>query len=174
MQQLNPCELRLKSSQPKAWKKIRKVGRTSSSGLRDGAQTVCLLVENKSLECGEAVAEVFPTAKYQRCRDPAKFCVKENKRLHQTILKTEKKPERKSFIMEKASKELLREFVNSQNFTSTTDIFNAMKELFSDVLQQVIEAELGEKLGYKKTSVCRWMTKIFRRKITETGTRKRA
>ncbi len=44
--------------------------------------------------------------------------------------------------MEKTSKELLREFVNSQHFTSTTDIFNALKELFSDVLQQVMEAEL--------------------------------
>ena len=53
--------------------------------------------------------------------------------------------------MEKASKEMLREFVNSQNFTSTTDIMNSMKELFSDVLQQVMEAELEEKLGYEKS-----------------------
>ena len=44
--------------------------------------------------------------------------------------------------MEKASKELLRDFVNSQHFTSTTDILNSMKDLFSDVLQQVMEAEL--------------------------------
>ena len=44
--------------------------------------------------------------------------------------------------MEKTSKELLKEFVNSQHFTSTTDIMNSMKELFSDVLQQVMEAEL--------------------------------
>ncbi len=53
--------------------------------------------------------------------------------------------------MEKASKELLREFVNSQHFTSTTDIMNSMKELFGDVLQQVMEAELEEKLGYEKS-----------------------
>ena len=46
--------------------------------------------------------------------------------------------------MEKASKELLRDFVNSQHFTSTTDIMNSMKDLFSDVLQQVMEAELEE------------------------------
>ena len=39
--------------------------------------------------------------------------------------------------MEKASKELLRDFVNSQHFTNTTDILNSMKDLFSDVLQQV-------------------------------------
>lgn len=53
--------------------------------------------------------------------------------------------------MKKASKELLREFVNSQHFTSTTEILNSMKELFSDVLQQVMEAELEEKLGYEKS-----------------------
>ena len=53
--------------------------------------------------------------------------------------------------MEKASKELLKEFVNSQKFTSTTDIMNSMKELFSDVIQQVMEAELEEKLGYEKS-----------------------
>ena len=52
--------------------------------------------------------------------------------------------------MEKTSKELLKEFVNSQQFTSTTDIMNSMKELFSDVLQAVMEAELEEKLGYEK------------------------
>ena len=45
---------------------------------------------------------------------------------------------------------MLREFVNSQHFTSTTEIMNSMKELFSDVLQQVMEAELEEKLGYEK------------------------
>lgn len=53
--------------------------------------------------------------------------------------------------MEKTSKELLREFVNNQQFTSTTDIMNSMKELFGDVLQQVMEAELEEKLGYEKS-----------------------
>ena len=53
--------------------------------------------------------------------------------------------------MEKASKELLRDFVNSLHFTSTTDILNSMKELFSDVVQQVMEAELEEMLGYVKS-----------------------
>ena len=53
--------------------------------------------------------------------------------------------------MEKTSKELLKEFVNSQKFTSTTEIMNSMKELFSEVLQQVMEAELEEKLGYEKS-----------------------
>ncbi|HOF69581.1 MAG TPA: IS256 family transposase, partial [Ruminococcus sp.] len=39
----------------------------------------------------------------------------------------------------------------NQQFTSTTDIMNSMKELFGDVLQQVMEAELEEKLGYEKS-----------------------
>lgn len=53
--------------------------------------------------------------------------------------------------MEKTSKELLKEFVSSQHFTSTTDIMNSMKELFSDVLQTVMEAELEDKLDYEKS-----------------------
>lgn len=55
--------------------------------------------------------------------------------------------------MEKASKELLQEFVNSQHFTSTMDTMNSMKELFSDVLQQVMEAELEETPGYEKSGL---------------------
>jgi len=55
------------------------------------------------------------------------------------------------FIMEQTLKELLKEFVNSQHFTSTTDIMNSMKELFSDVPQTVMETELEEKLGYEKS-----------------------
>ena len=46
---------------------------------------------------------------------------------------------------------MLRAFVSSQHFTSSTEIMNSMIELFSDVLQQVMEAELEEKLGYEKS-----------------------
>ncbi len=49
--------------------------------------------------------------------------------------------------MEKTSKELLKEYVKSEHFKSTADIMNGMKELFRDVLQTVMEAELEEKLG---------------------------
>ena len=75
--------------------------------------------------------------------------------------------------MEKASKELLKEFVNSQKFTSTTDIMNSMKELFSDVLQQVMEAEHEEKLGYEKVSVYQNLPNPILQKTTGTVTRKR-
>ena len=53
--------------------------------------------------------------------------------------------------MEKVPAELMKEYVNSQKFTSTTEILEAMKAMFGDVLQQVMEAELDTKLGYEKS-----------------------
>ena len=53
--------------------------------------------------------------------------------------------------MEKAPAELMKEYVNSQKFSSTTEIMEAMKAMFGDVLQQVMEAELDAKLGYEKS-----------------------
>ena len=47
--------------------------------------------------------------------------------------------------------ELMKEYVNSQNFSSTTEAMAAMKEMFKDVLQQVMECELDAKLGYEKS-----------------------
>ena len=46
---------------------------------------------------------------------------------------------------------MLKECVNSQELTSTAEIMESMKELFSDVIQQVKEAELEAKLGYEKS-----------------------
>jgi putative transposase len=47
--------------------------------------------------------------------------------------------------------ELMKEFVNNQKFSSTTEVMQAMKEMFRDVLQQVMEGELDETLGYEKS-----------------------
>jgi transposase-like protein len=52
--------------------------------------------------------------------------------------------------MSNLSKELLREYIKEQNFTNSNDILNALKEMFRDVLQQSLEAELDEALGYEK------------------------
>ncbi len=41
--------------------------------------------------------------------------------------------------------------VDSQKFSSTTEIMDAMKEMFRDVLQQVMESELDTELGYAKS-----------------------
>ncbi len=72
--------------------------------------------------------------------------------------------------MEKPSKELMKEFVNSQRFTSTADIMNSMKELFSDILQQVMEAELEEKPDTKK--VREWYCKKLKQEKRPSITKK--
>jgi len=38
----------------------------------------------------------------------------------------------------------MKEYVQSQHFTSTAEIMTAMKEMFRDVLQTVMEAEMDE------------------------------
>lgn len=53
--------------------------------------------------------------------------------------------------MELTPKELMKQYVDSQNFTSTTQIMQAMKELFRDAIQQVMESELDVELGYGKS-----------------------
>lgn len=55
--------------------------------------------------------------------------------------------------MSKVSKELLRDYVNEQKFSSHDDILNAMKEMFRDVLREVLEAEMDSYLGYDKNDL---------------------
>jgi transposase-like protein len=55
------------------------------------------------------------------------------------------------FFMKSAPAELLKSYVQSQQFTSTNDIMEAMKEMFRDVIQQVMETELSEELGFEKS-----------------------
>jgi len=45
---------------------------------------------------------------------------------------------------------ILKEYVKSQNFTSTGEIMEAMKEMFRDVIQTVMEVELDEELGRER------------------------
>lgn len=49
--------------------------------------------------------------------------------------------------MAKAPAEIMREFVRSQNFTSTYEVMTAMKDMFKDILQEVMECELSDELG---------------------------
>ena len=49
-----------------------------------------------------------------------------------------------------APQELLKQYVQSQNFTSTADIMAAMKDMFRDVIQQVMEVEMDEELGRER------------------------
>lgn len=59
--------------------------------------------------------------------------------------------------MEKTPAALMKEYVNPQKFTGTTEIIEAMKTMFGDVLQQVMEAELD-------TKVCIYHLTLPRRK----------
>ena len=52
--------------------------------------------------------------------------------------------------MHTAPQELLKEYVKSQNFTSTAEIMEAMKEMFRDVIQTTMEVELDEELGRER------------------------
>ncbi|MGL4990984.1 MAG: transposase, partial [Sarcina sp.] len=52
--------------------------------------------------------------------------------------------------MSNMSKEFLRNYVREQNFTNSNDVLNALKELFKDVLQEALAAEMDEMLGYEK------------------------
>ena len=53
---------------------------------------------------------------------------------------------------EKNGKELLRKYVREQKFDNADQVLEAMKGMFQDVLQEVLEAEMDENLGYAKSS----------------------
>lgn len=55
--------------------------------------------------------------------------------------------------MSKLPKELLRDYVRNQNFTTTEEVLEAMKEMFKDVVQEVLEAEMDDHLGYDKYDI---------------------
>ena len=52
--------------------------------------------------------------------------------------------------MQSAPQNLLKEYVQSQHFTSTADIMQAMKEMFRDVIQTAMEVEMDEELGRER------------------------
>jgi len=45
--------------------------------------------------------------------------------------------------MKSTPKEMMKQYVDSQKFTSTTEIMGTMKETFRDALQQVTKSKLG-------------------------------
>ncbi|MDR7002020.1 IS256 family transposase [Neobacillus niacini] len=50
----------------------------------------------------------------------------------------------------KLPKELIKEIVREQKFTSTNQIMETIKEMFSDILEEVLQCEMDEQLGYDK------------------------
>ena len=55
--------------------------------------------------------------------------------------------------MSNLSKEILRNYVAEQKFNNTGEVLESLKSLFKDVLQEALEAELDEALGYGKYNV---------------------
>ena len=50
----------------------------------------------------------------------------------------------------KIPKEIIKEFVKSEDFKSTGDITESIKSMFSDVMNEVLQCKIEEKLGYDK------------------------
>ncbi|MBP2629074.1 MAG: family transposase, partial [Firmicutes bacterium] len=46
-------------------------------------------------------------------------------------------------------KEVIKELIRDQKFSNTTEVMEAIKEMFRDVLQEIMEAELENELGYE-------------------------
>ena len=55
--------------------------------------------------------------------------------------------------MSNISKELLRNYINEQNFKNSNDVLVAMKEMFKEVLQEALETEIDTQLGYSKYDI---------------------
>ena len=53
--------------------------------------------------------------------------------------------------MSDMSKELLRKYINQQNFTNPNEILNVLKDMFRNMLQESLEAEMDESLVMKST-----------------------
>ena len=68
---------------------------------------------------------------------------------------------------------MMREFVRSQNFTSTDEVMTAMKDMFKDILQEVMDVSFPMNSVMRKVKERRMMNVAESRKITETATRKR-
>ena len=68
---------------------------------------------------------------------------------------------------------MMREFVRSQNFTSTDEVMTAMKDMFKDILQEVMDVSFPMNSAMRKVKERRMMNVAKSRKITETATRKR-
>jgi len=50
----------------------------------------------------------------------------------------------------KLPKELIKEMVKEQKFASTDQIMETIKEMFADILEEVLQCEIDEQLGYEK------------------------
>ena len=59
-------------------------------------------------------------------------------------------------------KELIRDFVKEGSFKSIKDIEKALKDIFKDTIQEALEAEIEEELGYSKYDLANKSTSNIR------------
>jgi len=64
--------------------------------------------------------------------------------------------------MSNISKETLRNYVKEQNFKSPDDVLAAIKDMFKEVLQETLEAEMDTQLGYEKYDISEKQTQNSR------------
>lgn len=57
--------------------------------------------------------------------------------------------------MAKPSKEILRNMITGGNLKTADDLHLYLRDMFKDVLQEILEAELGVELGYSKVNECK-------------------
>ncbi len=50
----------------------------------------------------------------------------------------------------KIQKEVIKEYVKSENFTNAADIIGSIKSIFADVLNDMFQCKLDEQLSYEK------------------------
>ena len=76
------------------------------------------------------------------------------------------KLERKFFLMIKAPTEMMREFVRSQNFTSTDEVMTAMKDMSRTFFRRLWNVSLQMNSAMRKAKERRMMNVAISRKIT--------
>ena len=63
--------------------------------------------------------------------------------------------------MPKERKELIKQFIAQNEISSAKDIEEALKNMFKDTLQELLEAELDESLGYENMNIQMQKKKII-------------
>ncbi|OME06165.1 hypothetical protein BSK60_32905 [Paenibacillus odorifer] len=63
----------------------------------------------------------------------------------------------------------MREFIKDSNLVSAKNEQNALKDLFTETIQEMLEAEMDTHLGYGKHEVRAKHTKQSQRKESENG-----
>lgn len=67
------------------------------------------------------------------------------------------------------TKEQLRAFIKENKLVTAQDAQNALKELFAETLQEMLEAELDTRLGYEKHEIKAKMTPNSRNGKSKNG-----